>query len=128
MARVLKIPHRQAVNVICRNLADVGGVRRTTLPNGKIESIKRCTVKRGYHGRRRIPTLTARSFPPNPFVRLTKHRVDCERIVPVGGMRLGSEGNLEADTRLPVAAGAYAFVEEEIGVYVGAATMGLRPS
>jgi hypothetical protein len=39
---------------------------------------------------------------------------------------LDAAGNLEADTRLPAAAGVYAFVRGELAVYIGVATMGLR--
>lgn len=127
IARLLDIPQRQAVNIICRKLAHTGRLRRVTGPNGKFvnfptdtssDAITAVVVESDADGEV-VPVKSSRPA-------LTRDRLAASGFSLSARWRLDAAGNLEADTRLPAAAGVYAFVRGDVAVYIGVATMGLR--
>ncbi|WP_271518437.1 hypothetical protein [Bradyrhizobium sp. CCBAU 53380] len=127
IARLLHFSQRQAVNVICRKLAASGRIRRTTGPNGKIVNFPNDAPFHTVDADVVEPDADGEVASAKPFrPALKKDRLAKSGFVLSARWRLDPAGTLSADTRLPAAAGVYAFVKDEVAVYVGVATMGLR--
>jgi hypothetical protein len=122
IARALGIPQRQAVNMICRKLADEQTIERALGPRGKIvnhpigrkppsKEAPQTQIELEMRSQRlplKISTLTEAGF------RLAGH------------WRIGGDDKLQFAGDAPKEKGVYAFTTAELVRYVGVASMGLK--
>ncbi len=131
IARLLKISPRQTVNIICRQLADKGRIRRAKGPKGKIANYPVVT------GSRKVevgitktgviePDIEGEILPTPSRPPLTAQQLLQSGFQQSAQWKLNSNGSLEADRELPRDKGVYAFVKSDVAMYVGVASMGLR--
>jgi hypothetical protein len=132
IARVLKIPQRQAVNIICRELAQQGLIVRETGPAGKLVN-RPASSGTPVQVRRQGSIQTAeidadaegQLAPRRTRPALTVERLTAAGFVATAHWRLEG-GQLRPDQPIPATRGVYAFCKDGVAYYVGVASMGLK--
>jgi hypothetical protein len=123
IAAALKLPQRQAVNIICRKLMAEGLLDRLVGLRGKIVNRLRADLSTpsGATADAEVEIFPKPKRPPLRIETLLKAGFDKS-----GVWTLDAEGRPRVEGLLPSEKGVYAFASSETVFYVGVAGMGLK--
>jgi hypothetical protein len=122
ITEALRFPQRQAVNIICRELADNGLIERVIGPRGKI--VNNPISQRPSSDEAPQAQIELEVRPGRPPLEVRTLQAAAFSLI--GDWRIGTDAKLMLAGEAPTVKGVYAFTTGGIAKYVGVASVSLK--